>query len=241
MSNLEAKKIAPATGTTVTLGAAGDTVDVSATALKTNTVKDAGGNTLFTSDGSGTLSSVNSAFKGGMIFISSQTAPAGTGTVSFTANIDSTYNEYMFVMTEIATSSDSASFQVNFHDSSGTNLTKTTTTFNAAHSENGTGGELGYNTGTDLAQSTNPQDLADYNLGNDADQCLAGILHLFAPSSTTYVKQFMSTTQFYENGNQSWNMFVAGYVNTTTAVAQVSFTTNTGTFSGTIALYGTGK
>ena len=41
MSSLEAKKIAPATGTTVTLGAAGDTVGVSATALKTNTIKDA--------------------------------------------------------------------------------------------------------------------------------------------------------------------------------------------------------
>ena len=51
MSSLEAKKIAPATGTTVTLGAAGDTVDVSANALKTNTIKDAGGNTIFTSDG----------------------------------------------------------------------------------------------------------------------------------------------------------------------------------------------
>ena len=71
MSNLEAKKIAGATGTTVTLGAAGDAVTVAASALKTNTVKDAGGNTLFTSNGSGTFSSVNSAFKGGLIFISS--------------------------------------------------------------------------------------------------------------------------------------------------------------------------
>ena len=57
MSSLEAKKITPATGTTVTLGAAGDAVTAPAgVTVKTNTVKDAGGNTIFTSDGSGTLS-----------------------------------------------------------------------------------------------------------------------------------------------------------------------------------------
>ena len=99
MSNLEAKKIAPATGTTVTLGAAGDTVTVAASALKTNTVKDAGGNTLFTSNGSGTLSSVNSAFKGGLIFISSQTASGSSG-IAFTTGIDNTYKEYVFYFTK---------------------------------------------------------------------------------------------------------------------------------------------
>ena len=74
MSSLETRKIEPATGTTVTLGAGGDTVLVSADQLKTNTVKDAGGNTLFTSDGAGTFSNVNSAIAGSMTFISSQTA-----------------------------------------------------------------------------------------------------------------------------------------------------------------------
>ncbi len=61
MSTLETKKIEPLSGTSVTLGAAGDAVTMPAgVTVKTNTVKDAGGNTLWTSDGSGTLSSVNS-------------------------------------------------------------------------------------------------------------------------------------------------------------------------------------
>ena len=238
MAKLRVHNIEPSTGTDVAFGTTGDTIAVSSDSLKLNTWKDSGGNTLFQSDGAGTLSNVNSTFSGGgPKLILSQTF-TGQGTVSFTANIDSTYDKYMFTMTEIATSSNVASFQVNFHDSSSNNLTKTTTTFNAAHSEDGTGGELGYNTGTDLTQSTSAQDLADYNMGNDADQCLAGILYLYSPSSTTYVKQFMSTTQFYENGDQSWNFFAAGYINTTTAVAQVSFTTNTGTFGGKIKMYG---
>jgi len=240
MAKLRSSNIEPSTGTTLALGASGDATLISSDSIKANTFQDLGGNSLWVSDGSGTLSSVNSGLAGGGYTLILAQTFTGQGTVSFTANIDSTYDEYVFVMTDIATSSDVASFQVNFADSSSTNLTKTTTTFNASHAENDGLAELIYNTGTDLAQSTNPQDLADYNIGNDADQCLAGILHLFVPSSTTYVKNFFSTTQFYENGDQSWNFFAAGYVNTTTAVAQVSFKTNTGTFSGTIQMYGVG-
>ena len=70
--------------TTLTLGASGDTVTSSADSIKVNTFKDAGGNTLFTSDGAGTLSSVNSAIAGSMIFISSQTASASSS-ISFTS------------------------------------------------------------------------------------------------------------------------------------------------------------
>ena len=76
--------------TTLTLGASADTVTSSADAIKVNTFKDAGGNTLFTSDGSGTISNVNSGFKGGLTFISSQTA-SGASTVTFTTSDNSTF------------------------------------------------------------------------------------------------------------------------------------------------------
>ena len=65
MSTLKTHNIEPATGTDVALGAAGDSITVSGDSLTTNAIKDAGGNTLFTSDGAGTLSSVNSGLKGG--------------------------------------------------------------------------------------------------------------------------------------------------------------------------------
>ena len=61
--------------TTLTLGLSGDTVTSSADSIKANTFKDAGGNTLWTSDGSGTLSSVNSGISSkGPQLILSQTA-----------------------------------------------------------------------------------------------------------------------------------------------------------------------
>ena len=88
MSSLETRKIEPQSSTTVTLGEAGDTVAVPTGAIvKTNTVKDSGGNTLFTSDGAGTLSSVNSALVGSMDFISSQTA-SSSASIEFTTGLD---------------------------------------------------------------------------------------------------------------------------------------------------------
>ena len=101
MSKIRSSVIEPATGTTLTLGASGDTVAVSSDAIKLNTLKDSGGNTLFTSNGSGTLSSVNSGLSGaGPKLLQSQTAD-GSSTVSFTSGIDSTYDKYMFVFINI--------------------------------------------------------------------------------------------------------------------------------------------
>ena len=95
MSTLETKKIEPLSGTTVTLGASGDVVTAPAgVTVKTNTVKDAGGNVIFQSDGAGTLSNVNSLLAPNMVLISSQTASA-SASLAFESGIDTTYDEYV--------------------------------------------------------------------------------------------------------------------------------------------------
>ena len=241
MSNLEAKKIAPATGTTVTLGAAGDAVTVSANALKTNTIKDAGGNTLFTSNGSGTLSSVNSDLKGGLILISSQTA-TGAASVEFTSNIDSTYNEYVFMFTNCNPATNDRDFQISFSDDAGSSygVTKTTTFFRAAHSENNTTiAALNYETGFDLAQSTAVQKIS-HGVGGGADESTAGIVNLFSPASTAYVKNFYARTVTVQT-NWAVDAYIAGYCNTTSAINGVKFNfASSSNFDGIIAMYGTG-
>ena len=214
MSSLETRKIEPQSSTTVTLGEAGDTVAVPAGALvKTNTVKDSGGNTLFTSDGAGTLSSVNSALSGSMIFISSQTVSAAVANIDFTSGIDSTYDEYMFIFTNISPSLNNVNFTFNGSIDSGSNynVVKTSTAFRAYHLESDSSA-LTYETGWDLAQSTADQQLMN-ELGDDADMSGSGILHLFAPASTTYVKQFYSRSAEYYGGNGAFDVFIAGYFN----------------------------
>ena len=117
------------------------------------------------------------------------------------------------------------------------NVTKTTTFFRADHDEADSATALGYNTSNDLAQSTNFQGLGD--IGNDNDQTLSGTLHLFNPSSTTFVKHFISTTNACDHADESRNYFVAGYGNTTSAIDAVQFKMSSGnTDSGTIKMYG---
>ena len=238
MSILETKKIEPATGTTVTLGAAGETVAIGASQLKTNTIKDAGGNTILTSDGSGTLSSVNSAMSSTMVFISSQTADASSS-IEFTSGIDSTYDEYVFyfVNINVSANSDNFVFQVNASGQTGFDETMTTTSFRAYHGEDGSTGVLDYDASQDQAQGTSYQTLSQ-SLSNAADACCSGELHLFAPSNTTYIKHFQSRFNGIHDSNLSMEDFIAGYINTTSAITQISFKPESGTFDGTIYMYG---
>ena len=239
MSSLETRKIEPATGTTVTLGAGGDTVLVSASQLKTNTVKDAGGNALFTSDGAGTFSSVNSPIPGRMIFISSQTA-SSIESISFTQGIDSTYDEYVFYFVDIhpADNNNSLGFQANAVNQTGYNETITSSTFIARHAESNSTRTLVYDSGPDQAQGTSFQ-LIITSTGNISYESAAGELHLFAPSSPTYIKHFYAKTSSYQHADGAYNLFVGGYFNTEAAITEIQFKMGSGgNFDGTIAMYG---
>lgn len=177
---------------------------------------------------------------GGLNLISTQTA-SSSSSLSFTTGIDSTYKEYVFKFYNIHPSTRNADFQFNMSIDAGSNynVTKTTTAFRAFHEEAGTSASLAYQTGDDLAQSTSYQDLS---IGGgiqeeDADS-LSGYLHLFEPSSTTFVKHFISVTNQINAGNNAMNGYIAGYGNTTSAVDAVDFKISSGTFDGVIKLYG---
>ena len=226
---------------TLTFGATGDSVAISGDSLNLNTLQDAGGNTTFVSDGSGTITS--QGLPGAMILISSQTV-TNQASVSFTTGLDSTYDVYVFKFYNIhAVTSDSGVnffFQTSTDGGSSYGVIATTTYFGADFNENGTGATLQYIASGDLAQSTGYQRLTQA-LGNIADEATSGTIHLFAPSSTTYVKHFYTRFQGYGFGNTADDMYAAGYFNTTTALNAIDFKMGSGTFSGTIAMYGISK
>jgi len=176
---------------------------------------------------------------GAMTLISEQTASA-SASISFTSGIDSTYPIYKFQFINIHPATDNVSFSFNLSTDGGSNynVTKTTTYFYAYHNESDTATALQYVTGLDLAQSTSDQPLSN-NVGNDNDQSASGELFLFNPSSTTFVKHFMSTTNQYDRSDISVNPRMAGYGNTTSAINAVRFQMSSGNIdSGTIKLYG---
>ena len=173
------------------------------------------------------------------VLLSTATASASSS-IEFTSGIDSTYDVYQFEFINIHPATIRAKFQFNLSTDGGSNynVTKTTTFFNSEHNESGSSADLTYRTAEDLAQSTSNQNLVR-DMGNADDESSSGTLILFNPSSTTYVKHFISTSNTYFYSGYTMNNFVAGYGNTTSAVDAVKFVMSSGNIdAGTIKLYG---
>jgi len=154
--------------------------------------------------------------------------------------LDSTYKEYVFTFNNIHPATDNVSFGFNGSTDSGSNynVTKTTTVFSAYHDEADSATDLGYRSGEDLAQSTAFQNFQT-NYGNGNDESGVGTLHLFNPSSTTFVKHFISVSQNYHSADYTINPYVAGYFNTTSAIDAIQFKMASDNIdAGDICLYG---
>ena len=186
------------------------------------------------------VTALPSSFGDGITLISSQTASA-SASISFTSGIDSTYKAYKFVFSNIHPATNNASLEFNMSTDGGSNynVTKTTTYFFAYNDEGGTGSSLlSYVSSEDLAQSTAFQQIIR-EIGNDNDQSGNGSLTLFNPSSTTYVKHFISGNSTSQSGDYAEDLYIAGYGNTTSAVNAVRFQMSSGNIdAGTIYIYG---
>ena len=178
-----------------------------------------------------------------MILIKTLTA-SSSATLSFVDGssdvvLDDTYPVYKFEFINIHPSADDTGLTVGFRDgSTAYDATKTTTFFRATHGEDGSSGAVAYVTGADIAQGTGFQRL-DNDMGADADQCMSGEMFLYNPSSTTFVKHFMSRTSTSRPANRANDIFMAGYCNVTAAIDAVQFKMNSGNIdAGVIKLYG---
>jgi hypothetical protein len=173
-----------------------------------------------------------------LVLISEQTA-SSSANISFTSGIDSTYKQYMFKFINIHAATDNVHFQVNFRDGgSSYDATKTSSAFRAYHAESDIEAGLDYETNVDLAQATGVQRVTS-NQGNDSDQSCSGTLHLFDPSSTTFVKHYIINNVMDNYANYQLVNYIAGYCNTISAIDGVQFSFSSGNIdSGTFKLYG---
>ena len=186
----------------------------------------------------------------GLTLIKAATASGSPAVISFvdgTSDVvfDNTYNEYQFYFVNIlaATNGTHFEFQVNSTNDPGgdydTSLI-TSTYFRGQNHEGGGGGGLGYSGSNDLAQSADEQRLA-YETENDADEGISGVLTVYDPSSTTYVKHFTSTGNYVHDSGKYCNSFhVAGYINDYQyAIDEIRFKMDSGNIdAGTIYMYG---
>jgi len=179
---------------------------------------------------------------GKMTLLSTATASSSASLSFDSTYINSDYLVYKFEFINMHPATDVVDFQFNLSTDNGSNynVTKTTTFFRPYQLEGAEQtGALEYQTGEDLAQSTAYQSIADRQ-DNDNDSALSGTFTLFNPSSTVFVKHFMSVIDrvFGSSAIQA-NDFMAGYGNTTSAVNAINFKFSSGNIdAGQIKLYG---
>lgn len=163
-------------------------------------------------------------------------------TLSTTTNADFTftgsYEEYMFYFFNIRPSATSeADMLFNFSTDSGSSYN---TAIQSATHRRGTSSTQSlhqYYTGTDSQGGTTGQYFG-FDMEHGTDSCLGGFLHVFDVHSTSKVKQFICETAFtHDSRTDHYN--IGGYVNTTSALTNIRFFRDTGTYlDGTITMYG---
>ena len=181
---------------------------------------------------------VKAASAGGVWNLIETLTASSSATLSFTSGIDSTYDEYVFKFINIHSSESNKQFrfQANVAGGSGYNETVTNTYFRAFHQEDDGAATLTCDTGRDQAQGTGFIEIIS-DIGNDNEDNGCGTLQLFAPSDTTFVKHFISTSS--GGYTAARHVFVAGYFNTTSAIDEIQFKMDSGDIdAGTISLYG---
>ena len=189
------------------------------------------------------VTALDSVPSGDMVLLATNTITSGVSSSSFTSNIDSTYDTYIFKFINMHPASSNTHFRVNFRDGgSDFDASKTTTTFFSRHKEDDSGASLGYDNSRDLANGTGYQDIYFDTGANASDECGSGTLFLFSPSSTTFVKHFMSVSSSYGDTPRAYHNFMAGYCNTSSAIDGVDFKFSSGDISsGVIKMYGLSK
>jgi hypothetical protein len=182
------------------------------------------------------------AFVNGNLTLLTTATASSSATLDFTSGIDDTYDSYVFKFINIHPATDGATLELegSINGGSGYGITKTTTYFTAYQGEGDGGAALTYYADEDLAQSTASQNITHYQ-GNANDESASGEITIYNPSSTTFVKHFMTVHNEATLHNHTVSNHVAGYFNTTSAINAIRFSMSSGNIdSGVIKLYGVG-
>ena len=182
--------------------------------------------------------------KGAITLIKTVTLASAAGSISFVDGassvvLDSTYKEYIFLINNIHPSVNNAHFLFQGSVDTGSNygVNITSSAFSTEHNEADSSTDLSYQTSVDLAQSTNFQRITSSGSHNN-DDCSVAILHLFEPSSTTFVKHFIITGNTVADA-YTVGTHIAGYFNSTSAIDAIQFKMASGNIdAGTISMYG---
>jgi len=238
MSTVKANTISPDDSIQdITLGASGDTVTLPGNDLRVNTVKDKGGNTLWISDGSGTLSNQNNQVAGSRKLLTTNTV-SNQAAAAFTSNIDSTYDTYIIEFRNINPATNSTSFTFQVSTDGGTSYGESIISTLTQSYYYSSSYAIQRQDGDDQVSGTGYVNLTSPNLGNESDRGGGGDFYLFKPSSSTTAIFWGAQTSWFGDDGAS-EFFASGYViGTVGPVDAINFKMASGNLSGIFKLYG---
>lgn len=181
-------------------------------------------------------------------------ADGSVSVVDVTSGIDGTYDVYEFHFYNIHSASDSVEFTFQMNAASGANTTGfdqiiTSGWFEANHQESDGGTELSWRVVWEdnlvhQYQGDEYQSISRDHYNDEAESSMSGVLTIYAPSSTTYVKNFAGLCHNMMGAVNSGQAYVNaayafGYINAEEAMDEISFKFTSGNIdSGVIKMFG---
>ena len=176
-----------------------------------------------------------------LTLLSTFTSDGSDANATFDSSIiTDAYDEYLFIFNNLHPENNNVAvtFQASIDNGSNYNVAKTTTNFQTYNDEEDEATTLSYSTGEDHAQATGFLRLG-YGLGAENHESASGIMKLYNPSSTTFVKHFVCQLHLAEHDHFSIDYYTSGYFNTTSAINNIQFKMNSGEIqAGTISVFG---
>jgi len=242
MTKIYTDAIEPASGTTLNIGESGANTVLTGNDLRANVVQDKGGNALFTSNGSGVLSGVASAFGSPLVLINTLIAST-SASLEITSGITTDYKELEVRFIGVRGGDDSSAhlgFQCSIDGGSNYNTNITCQQSNARRTASYTGAFVEDNT---VAQynGTGMQALGENFADNTTYGIVYGWIKIYNPSSTTYVKGFTARVAFSSAAADTSvkNTWTNGAIDTTSAIDAMKFSYSAGNIiAGKIKIYG---
>ena len=183
----------------------------------------------------------------GWVLLKAQKVTGGVSSVDFedgtnSVVIDGTYDEYMFVLTNLhpASNDEGIAFQVNASGESGYNEVINSTFFRAKHGESGASHQsVDYVDSYDQGGGGTSHQRLCNDVGNEDEESVSGTFYLYAPADGMKVKHFISRMVECHSSDIIMDNYVAGFINTYKPIDEIKFLFTSGNIdSGTISMFG---
>lgn len=171
---------------------------------------------------------------GGLVFLASATA-AASATLDFTTGIDSTYNNYAFVLNDIQTNVDGGTVTIYTSSDGGATWDGGASDYSVMRNDF-SGSSVDVTTVDSASYIT-----AVTTCGNATEEVLNGIMYLYNPSETVEYKTFQGNFSYRTPAAALKQCIFTAQRKSTADIDGVRFTTSGNTVSGTIKLYGITK